>query len=943
MREVGLGPACPGGSGRAHVGRARTIAPADADAYPSVEIVGRRISSPHAAVSTSAIIDRLRADLFDRYRVERELGEGGMATVFLVQDLKHDRSVALKVLKPELAAVLGADRFLKEIQVTAKLQHPNILPLFDSGEVDGLLYYVMPYVQGESLRARLDRERELPVGEAVTIAREVAGALDYAHRNDVVHRDIKPGNILLQDGRALVADFGIALAVQVAGGERATEEGVYIGTPEYMSPEQASGDRAVDARSDVYSLGAVLYEMLAGEPPHTGPTVQAVLAKVLTERPVPLTDLRSTVPHPVVKVVERALARLPADRHQSAAELARALDTGAGDRPRLPEAGRAPPTGEAAGATSRSGVGRRWPLALAGLTLLLAGLWLGRVLPAPQASSPDGPSRFVIELPEGWAVAPEDLRAVAISPDGRQIALVASDGRSKRLFVRELAGLHARPLPGTEGAVGPFFSPDGDWIGFFADGRLKKVATSGGPPVSLADAALARGAAWGPDGTMLFTSAPGTGLWQVPAAGGEQSPLTALDLAGDERTHRFPSFMPGGRRVHFTIRRGTQPTFADAHVALLDLDNGTHRVVLGGGTQPIPLPTGQLLFARGDVIQAVPIDDDGRPAGDPVAVLDDVMFDPSTGATQYHVSETGTLVYLEGGAWAARRRIHLRGPGGDRVVIDEPGAYRSPRLAPDGRRVAVVVEGANDDIWIHDLEAGTARRLTFAAGSNIAPVWSPDGGTLIFASNRQGRYNLYRKDASGGAASRVTTSTSIQFPGSWHPTGEVVAFTEVAEGSGSDIRVVAADGTRPAEPFSAQSYNEYGPAFSPDGRWLAYTSDESGQDEIYLQPYPATGEKEQVSVDGGVQPQWSPDGRTLYYRRDSRILAVTIGAGATPSVSSARPVVEGDFATGNINPVAPYDVHPDGTGLLVAGADQSRPPRAIHVVLDWFTELEALR
>jgi serine/threonine protein kinase len=598
--------------------------------------------------------ERFRTGLADRYRIERELGAGGMATVYLAHDVRHDRDVALKVLLPELAAVIGAERFLNEIKVTANLQHPHILPLFDSGEVAGFLFYVMPYIPGESLRARLDRERQLPVGEAVRIAAEAASALDYAHRQGVLHRDIKPGNILLHEGQALVADFGIALALRRAGGDRITQTGLSLGTPEYMSPEQASGDRDLDARTDVYSLGAVLYEMLAGEPPHTGPTVQAIIARALAEPVRPVRQLRETAPVALSATVDRALAKLPADRFTTAAEFADALTRGG----QSPVNGPTPsgPSDRRRGEPRSSGTRRPWRLygtIAGGVVLAAAGIVIGRAT-VRSAHAPPVTAHFVIDLPDGTSVDPSDLPAVAISPQGTLLAFVGETASGRRLYLRDLDGLEIRPLPGTEGALGPFFSPDGRWLGFFAGGKLAKIPVAGGARTVLADAALARGASWGANDTILFTSAPGTGLWEVPAAGGPAQVLTQLDLSTGERTHRLPDIVDQDRAALFTVRRGSQATFDDAEIDVWRFGPHERSAILQGGSQARFVPTRDVAFVRANILYAVPVDPGTfETVGQPVAIQDSIMTDPSTGAAQFAFSRNGTFVYLAGGPWAA--------------------------------------------------------------------------------------------------------------------------------------------------------------------------------------------------------------------------------------------------------------------------------------------------
>src|SRR5256885_1609914 len=478
--------------------------------------------------------ERLEGALAEQYAIDRELGAGGMATVYVARDLKHDRHVALKVLRPELAAVLGIERFLSEIRVTAHLQHPHILPLFDSGQAGGLIYYVMPYVESESLRQRLEREKQLPIDEAVSLTANVAAALDYAHRHGVIHRDIKPENILFQDGQAVVADFGIALALSAAGGSRLTETGLSLGTPQYMSPEQATGDRTLDARSDIYSLASVLYEMLAGEPPHTGPTVQSVIAKVLTDRPRPLRALRDAVPPPLEAAVQKALAKVPADRYGSAAQFAEALT-------------HAPATATLEVPTAGEHRPRARALALApwALALLAAGTaawgWL-RPAPKPLAAPI---VRFSLTFEPGFQASDARGSPVALSPDGSRIVYVGSDSLGGRwLFSRGFEHVDPALIPGTQGAAQPFFSPDGQWIGFWQEGRLRKVSISGGAVATICEVASLEGAAWGPGDVIVFgASGP---LYRVTAAGGKPEVVVAPDTARGQ-TSRWTGFLPDRR------------------------------------------------------------------------------------------------------------------------------------------------------------------------------------------------------------------------------------------------------------------------------------------------------------------------------------------------------------------------------------------------------------
>src|ERR1051325_1891090 len=545
----------------------------------------RTLPSAWDLYKVTAPTHRLNTALAGRYSIERELGQGGMATVYCAEDLKHGRKVAVKVLKPELAAVLGADRFLQEIATTASLQHPHILPLFDSGTADGSLFYVMPLVQGETLRTKLDRERQLSVEDALETTRMIAAALDYAHRHGVIHRDIKPENILFQDGLPVVADFGIAVAVSTVGGDRLTETCLSLGTPAYMSPEQASGERELDARSDVYALGCLTYEMLTGEPPFTGPTAQAIVAKVMTAEPVDATSLRKTIPPHLADAVHTALQKLPADRFASAAELGAALE------------------GKTTGtrATGHRGVARsplsprsRPAVLSAGALLALLGLAAGWVLRggrAPRASA--SPVEFTIRLGDGG----RDRPYIAISADGRRILQAVQDSTgTDHVAMRELGSTAVTTIAGTGGARDPVFSPDGNWIAFIKNGGVYKVPASGGQGALVVDSVNSAGCGWGLDGATLMYTRSNLGLWRVSSAGGgTPERLTSLDTVRKEFAHWYPQALPGGRAAIFT---SYATPLARSRIEAVEFATGRRTVLVEGAVFGRYVASGYLLYGR---------------------------------------------------------------------------------------------------------------------------------------------------------------------------------------------------------------------------------------------------------------------------------------------------------------------------------------------------------
>jgi len=877
--------------------------------------------------------DGLSAALSGRYTIERELGQGGMATVYLAHDPKHDRKVAIKVLRRELAAVIGAERFLREIKTIANLQHPHILGLIDSGEVGGTAYYVMPFVEGESLRDRLNREKQLPIGDAVRLATEVAAALDYAHRHGVIHRDIKPENVLLHDGSALVADFGIALAVSSAGGTRMTETGMSLGTPHYMSPEQAMGEREITARSDVYALGAMTYEMLLGEPPFTGPTAQAIVAKVMTEKPASLASRRDTVPAEVEGAVLTALAKLPADRFGSAAEFAAALRGGGSGltaaRPLQPRAATSTPL--------------RIAVAVAAVATIIAAVLALRA--ARQAPAPL--TRLTLDLP--------DLRVnhfnftgagFALAPDGSRIAYIAQPvAAPSQLMVRERGDLTPRLIPGTEGADGPFFSPDGRWIGYSAGGKLYKVPVGGGPPVVLTDAAteaLSSGT-WGSDGHILFMT-PVYDLASVPAGGG---PIKVLASASPKGGMGFPTELPGGEAVLLTECTSNCASMA---IIAINLKTQARDTLVPNGTRAWYLRSGYLLVLMQDGTLVGGKFDPRRLrfTGPTAQLLTGVQLELGV-IPELTVAEDGTLIYLaanQAGIGGGMARIDRRG---NATILDPEWTARfsSLALSPDGRRLAVSLSsGPSNALWMKQLDAGPLTRLSFDGTLNYRPAWRADGRSLSFTSDRDGASHLYQTRADGSSKpERLLPDDTTQVDEAvWSRDGRWLVYrTGVAAGF-RDIYARQLSGDTSRITVAAGAFDEYSPALSPDSRWIAYVSLESGREEVYVRPFPVTDRARwQVSTGGGNAPAWAHSGRELFYvdRADS-LVAVNVStapdfqAGARRALFSTREFILLPFH-------ASYNVAADDQHFIMSKRTEASAAEAnrLTVVLNWFPELEA--
>ncbi len=871
--------------------------------------------------------DHLASALGDRYRIERELGQGGMATVYVAEDVKHRRRVALKVLKPELAAVIGADRFLREIETTAKLQHPHILPLHDSGVVEGTAFYVMPYVEGESLRDRLRRDTQLPVDDAVRIAREVASALDYAHRQGVVHRDIKPENILLHEGQALVADFGIALAVSSAGGgTRMTETGMSLGTPHYMSPEQAMGEREITPRADVYALGCVLYEMLLGEPPFTGPSAQAVIARVLTEDPRDITAQRRTVPPHVDAAVRRALQKLPADRFGSAAEFSAALANPAF----------ATAAFETAALRRRTASTGEWLSdwrTIAALALAAIGVVAARTLSHSGARADDALTvRMVVSPPDSQQGLTYSGRAgaPAVSRDGKTVAFSVLRRDSTVLYIRPVDGFVAREVPGS--GERPFFSPDSRQLGFFRQGVVWRVPVGGGDPVRIGAIDEAEwniyGAVWPSAERILIFSH--RGAWALTANGGTPTMWLPADTGG--RGYLVtPSIAPSGAILANPVGKSGAPgTAGVGHPVLISPDGKTMRD-LSDGIEPTAWFVGDVLtFRRGGQRFAGYLDERTLEVKEAV---------PVTGLpTAFTVGGDGPSAAYIDVAGASRVELVWVSPTGVITPTGLPiGQYRHPRLSRDGRYLVASVRlpGEATSVTVRDLREGTRVQLGSGGGE---PAWANDGSAIyMWVGDGRGSNAVlrWRPDGSGLPDTTIALSPTENYPTDVSAGDSLLVYYGGPDARDQDIYVLNLR-TKATRRLELRG-NQRGGRLSPDGRWLAYNSTENGPSEVIVRPWPSLEPRTVVSAqEGGEEPVWSRDGKSLFYRNGSRIMAVRVTPGPTFVRSAPTVLFSGSYPR-DVYGDQSYDVAPDGRFLMIRLAPDARVD--VHVILNWEAEL----
>jgi eukaryotic-like serine/threonine-protein kinase len=871
------------------------------------------------------------------YVIESPLGAGGMGEVYRARDSRLEREVAIKILSADVNRDTSLrQRLEREAKAVSRLSHPHICTLHDIGQQDGVDFLVMELLDGETLERRLVKG-PLPAEQTIRYAAQLADALAAAHKLGFTHRDLKPANIMLTKSGAKLMDFGLAkhsgpapiqatLTEKTAEPSKLTGAGMIVGTFQYMAPEQLEGKEA-DARTDIFALGSVIYEMSTGKPAFSGKSRASLIASIMTTEPVPMAQIQPLTPPVLERVVRKCLAKDPDERWQSASDLASELrwmmDRGS-QMVILP------------GAVSLHSW-RRWlPWGFA-LVLLVAGLLLGRLLsnlPAPSAAV----AHVTVGLPSNISLASPAWPLLVLTPDGRTLFFVGSEGGVRRLYARRIDQWEATPIRGTEGAERPFLSPDGQWIAFSVGSTVKKVAIGGGPAVDVVTSSWG-GGSWGADDQIIYTQAYNEGLWKVSSTGGSAVQLTTPDRSRGDLGHWWPQILPDGDTVLFTAFSTPNER---SRLMALSLKTGKQKMLVEGAVSGRYLPSGQLVFARGGNVLAVPFDlRKVEVTGAPIPVLEDIAFESQNGLSQFAVSETGVLAYLpSSSAYAEQSLVLVDRSGKIQTIRDKLHVHQGLRLSPDGKRIAMGLReaGRAPDVWILDLARGSLSPLTHGPASNFDPLWTPDGKRVLYVSERP-IFDIYSRPADGSSEEEaVVTSSNDKYPESLTRDGRTLLFSTSTPLNNEDLWIVPLGGPKQAKPFLATQFYESDAALSPDARWVAYESGESGRTEIYVRAFPAGDERFQVSTEGGFEPVWSKNGKELFYRSGKKLISVPLKSGADFVPGRPKVLFEGDFAQGG--QVAAYDVSPDGLHFYFITAGRTQGAQNINVVLNWPEELK---
>ncbi|HXO62085.1 MAG TPA: protein kinase [Candidatus Acidoferrales bacterium] len=882
------------------------------------------------------------------YQIVAPLGVGGMGEVYRAHDSRLRREVAIKVV-PEATAhdAVRMARFAREAQFLAALNHPNIGSIYGFEESSTMLALVMELVEGPTLADRI-AQGPIPVEDALPILKQIAEALEYAHDRGIVHRDLKPANIKIKpDGTVKVLDFGLAKALSddinptdISNSPTltaaATKAGLILGTAAYMAPEQARG-KAVDRRADIWSFGAVAFEMLTGKMAFKGDTVSDTLAAVIRGEPE-WTFLPASVPNEIQQLIRRCLNKDPRQRLQSIGEARIAIEN-------VMESRTTPMQGPSISAASISAATLEKEnralkiLAGCGLAALLiaAGFLVANLLHSGSTRE-NLPIRFAILPPPGTSLN-SVLRTVAISQDGSRIALSATSSDGPRLYLRDMNSASSIPIAGAEGAVNPVFSPDGRWLAFFAAGKLKKISLDGGAPVVVADGITSpKGLSWGTDHNIYFAPSLSSAIVRVSDSGGPPQAATKLQADKGELADFSPDVLPDGKTLLFTAFSGGN--MDDGALVAQKIGSDERKVIVAKGADAHFFAPNHLLYVRGGNLMIAEFNTGKlETTGSPAVVVQDVLMQPATGLAQYDVSSSGTLIYVNGGKQAVENSLVLAEHDAKVQPLPvKPNLYESPRFSPDGKLLALTVRLPDPDIWVYDMERGALRRITFAPGEDELPVWSPDGKRIAFASNGRQQAFMVAVDGSG-QEERLMKNESHFHLQSWSPDGKIIAYERLGSSGQYEIWMLPLDGDRKPYPYLVSQFHVSQPAFSKDGNWLAYTSNESGRSEVYVQRFPGPGEKIQVSTDGGNHPVWSRDGKQLVYENTGTLWATEVLLSPF-RVGKSRVLYQGDIWNDAAGPN--YTLAPGGHRIVVVERIKDPEGGNVKVVVNWNQELQVL-
>jgi serine/threonine protein kinase len=869
------------------------------------------------------------------YEILTAIGAGGMGEVYKARDTRLDRSVAIKVLPTHLADRSELrERFEREAKTIASLNHPHICTLFDTGHQDDIEFLVMEYIEGETLAQRLQKG-PLPLQQVLQYAIEIADALDKAHRKGITHRDLKPGNIMLTKSGTKLLDFGLAKLAQDAAPvttesqmptmkDAITAQGTILGTLQYMAPEQVEGKLdQIDARTDIFAFGVVVYEMATGKKAFEGKTQASLMAKILETDPPPMTTLAPMTPPSLDRIVKRCLAKNPDDRWQSARDLCEELhwisDTS------LQSA--------ASGRTMQRRPTDRVAWAVATIATLIAVAALAAFFLRRPPLEKKQVVRFTIGAPQNGSFGRGIASSFSISPDGTKLTYTASAVTGgDQLWVRALDSPTPQALSGTVGGYDPFWSPDGQSIGFFADGKLKRVSALGGPVQVLAEAPNGGVGTWNRDGVILFVGAGGA-INRVSESGGTLTEVATPPAEQSGYGAEGPHFLPDGKRfLYYAL--STTPGNGALYAATLDSKD--QRLILKMNSNVTYVSPGYLLYQEQGTIMARPFDANRlQLTGDPKPIAQGVEFNPFGGTGLFTASDNGVLAYRAGGGAVPLSLVWVNRSGAEQRLPAPPHNYTFPRISPDGQRVAVGIEEGGGQIWLYDIARDALSRLTFEDAANFDPVWTPDGKHITFKG--KGNRLFWQLANGGGAAEELLSSTVAgnSIPGSWSPDGKELAFID--GGAIRNIYILPLQDRKPHVFAESQTY-ESAPSFSPDGKWMVYVSNESGRNEVYVRPYPGPGGRWQISTDGGTEAVWNPKGRELFYRQGPKMMAVDYQVQPTFSAGKPHMLFEGSF-TPSPRSAPDYDVSPDGQRFLMLKAGEQSAGE-INVVLNWPEQLK---